>query len=35
VGSAVGPILPLLPYLDVLPEPVMKSIERVTKFLGG
>ncbi len=35
MGAAIGPILPLLPYLGVLPEPVVKSIERITKFFSG
>jgi hypothetical protein len=35
VASAVGPILPLLPYLDLLPDPLVKSLEKITRLLGG
>jgi hypothetical protein len=32
-ASAVGPIIPLLPYLDILPKPVMQVIEETLKLL--
>ncbi len=34
-ASAMGPMLPLLPYLDVLPEPIIKMIEQTLKLLKG
>ena len=33
VGAAIGPIIPLLPYLHVIPEPVLKAIEESLKLL--
>ncbi|MBN8549967.1 MAG: hypothetical protein J0M12_11685 [Deltaproteobacteria bacterium] len=34
-ASALGPMLPLLPYLNVLPDPVVKAIEQTLKLLKG
>lgn len=34
-ASAVAPMLPLLPYLNVLPEPIVKMIEQTLKLLKG
>lgn len=33
IGSAVGPMLPLLPYFVTLPEPWQKILEAITKWL--
>ena len=33
VGAAIGPILPLLPYLHLIPEPILKAIEESLKLL--
>lgn len=33
VGAAIGPILPLLPYLHLVPEPIVKAIEESLKLL--
>lgn len=35
VGSAVGPMLFLLPYVVDVPEPVMKVLEMLGKSIGG
>ena len=32
VVSAIGPVLPILPYFDILPEPIVKSIEQLLKI---
>lgn len=34
-ASAIGPMLPLLPYLDALPAPVLKAIEQSLKLFKG
>ena len=33
VGAAIGPILPLLPYLHIIPEPILKALEESLKLL--
>lgn len=34
-ASAAGPMLPLLPYLNLLPKPVLETIEQVVKLFKG
>jgi hypothetical protein len=35
IAAAAGPILPILPYYEILPDPFVKSIEQVLHIFGG